>query len=144
MSKTIPKADAGTPEDKERIRRVVESRQLVGASNDTKWGIFLDRMRSRDWKPSYRYKCVDGPIRGWDVEWWHHLPLPMMSVEWFDISMIQETSQGLLLPPKITNHRDWILAILDEARLCYEVHGEIVRIFGYLPKNYDGLDESAI
>src|ERR1041384_3776707 len=143
MSKTFPSAKAGTPEIKERIRRIVESRQLVGTANNTKWGILLDRMRLREgWKPSYRYKCVDGPISDWDVEWWCHLPFPFMSVEWFDIAMLQETSRGLLVPPAVTDHRDWILAILDEARLCYEVRGEIVRIFGYLPKNYDGLNEA--
>lgn len=145
MIKTFPKADSGAPEEKERIRRAVESRQLIGAANDTKWQILLDRMRHRDgWKPSYRYKCVDGPICGWDVEWWYHLPLPMMSVEWFDISMVQTTSRGLLVPPAMTDHRAWILAILDEARLCYEVHGDIVRIFGYLPKNYDDLDRDTV
>ena len=87
------------------------------------------------------YQCVDGPASGWDVEWWYHLPLPMMSVEWFDISFVQSTWRGRLVPPEITDHRDWILAILDGARFCYEVHGDIIRIFGYLPKNFDYLEE---
>ena len=144
MSRTSPAPDAGTPDEKRKVRAVVEQRQLVGAANDAKWGVLLDKMREREgWIPSYRWKCVDGPAMGWDVEWWYHLPLPMMSVEWFDIGLVQESSNGRLLPPKVTDHRDWILRVLDEAQLCYEVRGDIVRVFGYLPKRYDGMDDAS-
>jgi len=99
MSRTSPALDAGTPDEKPKIRVAVEQRRLVGAANDLKWGVLLDRMRERDGlRPSNRWKCVEGP--------------------------------------------GWILAILDEARRCYELRGDVVRIFGYLPKNYDGLDDA--
>jgi hypothetical protein len=138
MSKTSPPPSAGTAKEKEQIRRVVEARQLIGAANDTKWAVLLDAIRSREgWRPSYRYKCVDGPVSGWDVEWWYHLPFPMMSVEWFDISLVQETPRGRLIRPAVTDHREWILALLQQTGFCYEVGQDIVRIFGYLPKNYD-------
>lgn len=119
---------------------MVEQRQLTGAANNTKWGKLLDAMRSRrGWTPQYRYKCVDGGPSQWDSEWWYHVPIPMVSVEWLDIGLIEWIHRGRLLDPEAIDHTEWILCTLDEARFCYEKHGEVVRIFGYLPKNLDGL-----
>lgn len=141
MSKTLPQPSTGTREAKERIRRVVSERGLVGAANDTKWGYLLDTMRRREeWRPSYRYKCVDGPVSPWGAEWWYNLPLPMMSVEWFDVCYIQETSRGMLRDPEVINHSDWITKILQDAGFCYDTACDIIRIHGYLPKSFDCLD----
>ena len=138
----VPPPEGGSVEEKEKIREVVSARGLVGAANDTKWRILLDRMRAREgWRPSYRFKTVAGVPSPWDVEWFHHLPFPMMSVEWFDIGLEQHASVGRLLPPVITDHSEWILAILAEARFSFEVRRGIVRIFGYLPKNYSDFPE---
>jgi hypothetical protein len=136
MTSDIPGPGAGSAAEKAKIRRVVEERGLVGAANDTQWSILINHMRTReDWRPSYRYKCVDGPPSSWDVEWFYHLPFPMMSVEWFDVGLTQENPRGRLFKPSITDHRAWILNVLNEARLSYEVHGDIARIFGYLPRD---------
>ena len=141
MADTSPQPNVGTDDDKDRIRRVISERGLTGAANDVKWERLLDAMRQRDgWRPSYRYKCVDGPPSGWDVEWWYHLPFPMMSVEWFDICYFQEIRRGALLEPEIIDHSDWIAQILHDAKFCYDFVGDIVRIHGYLPKSFDGLD----
>ena len=127
--------------EKSKIRAVVSSRRLSGCANDVKWSKLLDAMRQRDgWTPSYRFKRIDGPPAGWDVEWWHHLPFPMMSVEWFDIAYFQEIGTGKLTEPEIIDHSDWIVRILDDAKFCYDVIGNVIRIFGYLPKSFDGLD----
>ncbi len=141
MSDTSPPANFGTSEEKDRIRRVVSERGLTGAANDLKWGQLLDAMRQREgWRPTYRYKCVDGPPSQWDGEWWHHLPFPMMSVEWFDIRYRQAIRQGELLEPEVIDHSDWIEKILQDAGFCYDFVGNIVRIHGYLPKSFDELD----
>lgn len=141
MSRTSPQPNEGAGDERLRIKSVVERRGLVGAANDTKWGVLLDAMRMRDgWRPSWRYKPVDGRASEWDVEWWCHLPFPMMCVEWFDIVLVQEVHRGLLVKSDIIDHSDWIRPILlDDARFCYEVVGDIARIFGYLPKSLDGL-----
>ena len=100
MSETSPQPNVGTELEKSKIRAVVSDRGLSGCANDVKWGKLLDAMRLREgWKPSYRYKCVDGAPSGWDVEWWYHLPLPMMSVEWFDIAFSQQVQKGALIEP---------------------------------------------
>lgn len=141
MADTSPEPNVGTDDEKERIRSVISKRGLVGAANDVKWGRLLDAMRQRaGWRPSYRYKCVDGPPSGWDVEWWYHLPFPMMSVEWFDIGCHQIVHRGKLIDPQVVDHTNWIVKILQDAKFCYDVHGDIVRIFGYLPKSLDELN----
>ena len=68
------------------------------------------------------------------------MPFPMMSVEWFDICYWQENRRGALIEPEIIDQSNWILKILQDARFCYDVVGDIVRIHGYLPKSFDGLD----
>ena len=106
-----------------------------------KWGCLLDAIRQRDgWRPSYRYKCVDGPPSNWDTEWWHHLPFPMMSVEWFDICYFQEIRRGALIDQDVVNNSDWILKTLHDASFCFDVVGDVIRIHGYLPKSFDELD----
>jgi len=141
MSETSPSPNTGSDEEKDRLRRVITERGLAGAANDVKWGRLLDAMRQRNgWRPSYRYKRIDGEPSGWDAEWWHHLPFPMMSVEWLDICYFQEINRGALIEPEIIDHSDWIAKILHDARFRYDFLGDIVRIHGYLPMSFDDLD----
>lgn len=136
MAQTSPQPDFGTENEKDRIRRVISERGLVGAANDEKWGRLLDKMRQRKgWRPSYRFKCVDGPPSGWDTEWWYHLPFPMLSVEWLDIACHQIVHRGMLLNPTVVDHTEWIVCFLRDTQFCFELSGDLVRIFGYLPKS---------
>ncbi len=143
MSETSPQPNAGSDEEKEKIRHTIAMLGLTGAANDVKWGRLIDAMRTRDdWTPSYRFNCVDSDyVSPWDVEWWYHLPFPMVSVRWFDIGCWQEVGRGRLLEPEIIDHSDWILPLLDEIGFCYDMVGEIVRLHGYLPKSFDGLED---
>jgi hypothetical protein len=65
----------------------------------------------------------------------------MMSVEWLDIGLVQETRRGALLRPELIDHRTWNLPLLEEIGFEYDVVGEIVRVFGYLPKSFEGLED---
>ena len=134
--KTTPAPNAGSAEEIAKDRDLIAKRGLTGAANNTKWSILLDAMRSRnEWIPSYRYGVINGYISDWDVEWWYHVPLPMLCVEWFDIGLIQVVNNGLLIDPEIIDHSSWIIPLLDSARFDYEISDDIVRIFGYLPRN---------
>lgn len=138
MARTFPLASTGSEEEKSRVRRVIQQRGLSGAANDSKWAVLLDAMRTREgWTPSYRWKCVDGPISAWETEWHYHLPFPMMSVEWFDMGTRQEINCGMLLAPESIDHSPWIVEILKRAKFEYEHVGDMIRIFGYLPKSYE-------
>ena len=102
MDASLPTAkSARSPDERAKLKRVIEERGLCGLANDTKWDEFISGMRARqDWRPSYRYKCIDGPPSSWDVEWFYHLPFPLVSVEWLDVGFLQETREHRL-PPQI-------------------------------------------
>jgi hypothetical protein len=48
--------------------------------------------------------------------------------------------RGTLIAPEVVDRSDWIAKILHDARFCYEFSGDVVRIHGWLPKSFDGLD----
>jgi hypothetical protein len=81
---------------------------------------------------------VTGDISGWDVEWFYHLPFPFAIVEWFDIGLQQNVRpKGRLLPPTTINHTDEISRVVKEIGFEFEVRGDVLRIWGYLPKSYE-------
>lgn len=143
VSANLPNAkSAASPEERSKLRRVVAARGLSGLANDTKWDEFISAIRAReDWRPSYRYKCIDGLPSGWDVEWFYHLPFPLMSVEWLDVSFEQSKKIGMLVPPLVTDHSNWIEELLNRVGLEYQKSTAMIRIFGYSPKSFDLFDK---
>jgi hypothetical protein len=143
MNRSLPNAKSSSyPAERESIRLAVATQNLCGLANDTKWDEFISAMRARsDWRPRYRWKCVDGVPSRWDVEWIHHLPLPMISVEWFDLLYLQETREKRL-PPRlhITDHSIWIEPLLKSIGLEYQKGQTMIRIFGYSPKSLELFD----
>jgi hypothetical protein len=140
MDNSLPGAkSAHSPDERENLKRVVGSRNLCGLANDTKWNEFITAMRSRQgWRPRYRFKCIDGPPSSWDREWFYHLPFPMISVEWLDLEYFQETTIHRL-PPRVevTDHSEWLVELLKRIGLDFQKGREVIRIFGYSPKNLD-------
>ncbi len=51
-----------------------------------------------------------------------------------DIGLVQEIHRGRLLSPERIDHGDWILPKLAEIGFDFERRGDIVRIWGYLPR----------
>ena len=142
---TLPNAkSARTPGEREKVKRTIERRGLGGLANDTKWDEFISGMRTifdmdaHGWRPSYRFKCVDGVPSGWDVEWSYHLPFPMISVEWFDIAFQQEIRDKRLPPNiEIIDHAPRIAELLRGIGLEFETGATMIRIFGYAPKSLE-------
>ncbi len=129
-----PLADAGSREQKEKARSLVLRRGLVSAANDTKWNELITFMRRRpDWRPGWRYKWVNGHVSDWDVEWWWHLPFPFVGVEWFDMGLHDRTGN---------DQSSWLLDKLKEIGFEFEVAGDVVRVFGYLPKSLEDFPPS--
>jgi hypothetical protein len=130
---------ARSPDEREKLRRVIAERALCGLANDTKWDEFIGAMRARtEWRPSYRYKCIDGPPSGWDVEWFYHLPFPLLSVEWLDIAHLQEVREHRL-PPRVSviDHSAWLVPLLQQVGLDIRVGSNMVRVFGYSPRSLE-------
>ena len=144
MNDSVPTAkSASSPDDRAKLRRVIAERGLCGLANDTKWDEFILAMRRREtWTPRYRCKCVDGPVSSWDGEWFYHLPFPLISVEWLDITFLEETREHRL-PPRIhvTDHSPWLEELLLQVGLDYQKGRTMIRIFGYSPKSLEAFDQ---
>jgi hypothetical protein len=144
MDGTLPNAkSARTLREREQVLRIVAERGLGGLANDTKWDELIAAIRARKaWRPSYRFKCVDGPPSRWDVEWFYHLPFPMVAVEWLDIAYLQEVREHRL-PPLVhtVDHSLWIEPLLATIGLDYRKGTTMVRIFGYCPRNLELFDQ---
>jgi hypothetical protein len=133
MSK-YPMADAiPAGVDMEKIRRVIQRKSLGGLANTTKWNELITAVRAREAsRPSYRAKSVEGYVSGWDVEWFYHLPFPFVGVEWFDISLSSD-DDGRINP-------DWIVELVNSIGFEFEVGKDVLRIWGYAPKNYEDFE----
>jgi hypothetical protein len=134
---------ARSPEECKKLRRIVVERNLCGLANDTKWDEFIEALRARaEWRPSYRYKCIDGPPSGWDVEWFYHLPFPLVSVEWLDVGYLQEVREERL-PPRVNtiDHSAWLVSLLERIGLDHRVGERMIRVFGYCPRSLDLFDQ---
>ena len=143
MSSSIPTAGSlSSPEDCDRLRRVVQQRGLCGLANDTKWDELIDAMRAREgWKPKFRCKCIDSTPSYWDGEWFYHLPFPLLSLEWLDIEFIERTHRGRLIAPVFTDHSAWLEELLVRVGFEYQKGSALIRIFGYSPKSSDLFDQ---
>ncbi len=146
MEFTRPLADAVPVHEQgdviARTRRLIVERGLCGLANNTKWNRLITAMRERGGRtPSYRLKCIDGPPSGWDGEWWYHLPLPFITVEWLDIQFQQEIRCGRLVAAEITDNSGWIGTLLDEIGFDYRRGKDFFRVFGYSPRNMDQFGE---
>lgn len=144
MNTNLPSAkSARDPNEREKLHRLIANHGLCGLANDTKWDELIEAMRKREiWRPSYRYKCIDGVPTGWDVEWFYHLPFPMISVEWFDIGHRQEVLEHRL-PSKIStvDHSEWVVPLLKQIGLDFRVGINMIRIFGYCPRSEELFDQ---
>lgn len=126
-AKTVPSSL-----DEEKLNKKLSESNLTGLSNNIKWDKLISYMRDKkDWKPSYRSKLIEGYISDWDVEWSYHLPFPFKGVLWFDISCTSETE----------DHSKEFIDLVERINFDYIHENQIVRIFGYSPKDYEKLNE---
>jgi len=143
MNKKLPNAkSARLSTERAKIRRVVARRGLAGLANDTKWDKLIDAVRAHEgWRPSYRYKCVDGPPSSWNVEWFHHLPFPLISVEWLDIAYHGEQRPRGAARAALVDHSSWIEDALRRAGLDYRKGKAMFRVHGYSPRSDELFDD---
>jgi hypothetical protein len=136
----LPTAGTGSNEvTRKKIAEAVAARNLGAVSNNTRWDELINHFRCLpEWRPSYRSKSVMGHISEWDVEWFYHLPFPFASVEWFDIGLWEPIpAKGRLLAPSKIDHTVEISKVVRQIGFEFEVRGDILRIWGYMPKSYD-------
>jgi hypothetical protein len=121
-----------------KLRKMAASLSLVSLANDTKWNELITLMRDMQdtgWSPDFRVQCIDSDyISGWDGEWWHHLPFPMISTLWMDLRCIEVISKARLLSDEVIDHTSRISKLLTKIGLDYEIGSEAIRIYGYGPR----------
>ena len=129
-----PPANAAHDGEIAKLRRLVARLNLTGLANDTKWDELLTAMRSKTvWVPRFRYRCIDSDfVSPWDGEWWHHVPMPMISVAWMDLQHFEFDRR---LPPRRIDHGVELCGLLDRIGLDYTVGEHAIRIFGYAPRD---------
>lgn len=134
-----PMADACPKGVKERdIRAQAASRGLVGAANNTKWNELISYFRSMSgWRPSYRWKTVDGYVSAWDVEWFYHLPFPFKGVQWLDIGLRQHVAADECGQLEAWDIGERIVSEIHKIGFEFETRDEVVRVWGYLPRCYE-------
>ena len=136
----LPRAGAGHDDaTRKRITAAVSATNLARASNNTRWDELINYFRTQTgWRPSFRSKSVTGYSSGWDAEWFYHLPFPFASVEWFDIGLHESVpALGRLLEPSIIDHTKEISNVVQAIGFEFEVRGDVLRIWGYLPRSYE-------
>lgn len=136
---TLPMANA-VPKgmNEERLNKLIMESNLTGLANNTKWNELINYIRKKDgWRPAWRSKSINGYISEWDVEWEYHLPFPFKLVLWFDIGCYEEEYKPKLLDKEITDHSNELINVIESIGFEYEKNNDIIRIFGYGPKDYD-------
>jgi hypothetical protein len=146
MKSSLPTSkSAQSPDERGRLRQIVQQRQLCGLANDTKWDELIFGMRAKEdqgnWTPDFRSKRIDGNPSQWGGEWFYDLPFPLISIEWLDLYFIQKTYRGRLLAPEITNHSNWVEEMIQQIGFEYIKGSHMLRIFGYSPKSLELFDE---
>ncbi|MGL6213593.1 DUF6678 family protein [Billgrantia desiderata] len=117
--------------NEERLDKEIARAGLVGAANNTKWNELIAIIRNEGLRPSYRSKWINGYVSEWDVEWCYHLPFPFKGVMWLDISTNVNGED-------LTSH---YVAVVDSIGLDYQEGASIVRVFGYLPRDTEGIND---
>ena len=117
--------------DQERLNKTIARAGLVGAANNTKWDELITFIRNEDLRPSYRSKWINGYVFKWDAEWHYHLPFPFKGVMWLDISTNVNGED-------LTEH---YVAVIDSIGFDYHVGSGSVRVFGYLPRDTEGISD---
>ena len=134
VNKSLPTASS-VPGGKSfgELDRILASGRFGGLANNTKWDELIDEIRSwESWRPSYRTKCINGYVAGWDVEWFYHLPFPFKYTLWFDIGCHQKTDDGHSL-----DRTSDLVLLVTKIGFEFEVRGDVLRIFSYTPKDYE-------
>jgi hypothetical protein len=128
-------------EERLRTQKNVKQRGLCGLANDTKWTELFHEIQSLDDEaPSYRFKLIGEPASRWDMDWSYHLPEVLASIEWLDVCLTKPLKSGNLLPAVRHSYDHQILQMIDRVGFDHSVGKQMVRLFGYSPKDWELFD----
>ncbi|PAS96292.1 MAG: hypothetical protein BSR46_15670 [Candidatus Dactylopiibacterium carminicum] len=128
------------------MKKVASERRLGGLANDTKWDELILWVRAQtDYRPEHRFKRIDSAhVSNWDSEWHFHLPYPLSSIEWLEISFLRIKHRATLVPHITEDHSALIESVLQTIGLDYVKGRSAFRIFGYAPRNLHDFETASI
>ncbi|MHA3050323.1 MULTISPECIES: DUF6678 family protein [Acinetobacter] len=136
MSNPYSIAHYGINDERKSITLALQNGQWSSIANNTKWTELISAIRNDDWHPSYRFCWISNRfISSWDAEWHHHLPYPFAGVLWFDMSTLEHQIEKPWGHKKIIDHSTRLINLLLKIGLEHEKRGDVIRIWGYLPKD---------
>ena len=127
----------GIEDERKNIDQAIAQQQWVGAANNTKWSELVKAIQDfKDWRPSYR-SCwqTNRFISHWDSEWFAHLPYPFAGVLWLDLGTLEQQLDKPSGQQKTIDHSTQLTDLLANIGLEFEQREDIIRIWGYLPKD---------
>ena len=127
----------GIADERKSIDQAVAKNQWVGAANNTKWSELVKAIQDfENWRPRYR-TCwlTNGFISHWDAEWFEHLPYPLAGVLWLDLNTTERQLDKSSGQQKIIDHSLQLKDLLTNIGLEFEQKQDVIRIWGYLPKD---------
>ncbi len=134
---------------KERVRKIVENRNLCSYMNDTKWNeLRMDMMNEMPFQPSYILKFVfdDEPIENASfynnekcmTDWYSVFAMDgqyfngSFAVEWIKIRPRCLKHRGQLVEPEVVDAEDIFVEILKKYSISYECEEDgVYCIYGY-------------
>lgn len=130
---------------KQRVSKIVKSRNLSSVMNDTKWLELQQNIETLPFPPAYNEKLIvkekaaftfkvfkDPPkYQGdWSSFWEEGLPI-FFTIEWLEIRATQQIHQGRLVPPKIIDATKALVQLLNKLNIPFEQESDIITIYGY-------------
>ena len=126
-------------DSREKLFRVIQERQLVSYSNNTRWDQFLNvalklplRFRMKwvfDAEPA-SWGLLIIPTQGY-VEGGTLGPITYREIEWLEIDSVERRCRGTLVSDLEIDHSEKVESVLTAHRMTFSVESKVYRVFGY-------------
>ncbi|MES9684718.1 DUF6678 family protein [Gottfriedia acidiceleris] len=129
-------------EEKEKLYKVLEKKQLCSVMNNTKWRQLKDAvLTTLPFVPPLQIKTVledtpnppnfdtDNDIYG-SGDWLDGVP--RLLIEWIRVRPKRLESMGLIIPPKVIDISKEFLEILHKYKIPYKIDNNTIYIYGYI------------
>lgn len=119
----------------DEVFKYISDHQLDSIMNNTKWKKLVKEINADpNYRPSVNIKYIfDRENNGkFSPVWWEEVERDGYKlIEWIEINPIKEERIGALVPPKVTDHTDFVKSAIEKHGIPYEVNGKVFKIWGY-------------
>lgn len=128
---------------REKLQRLIEERQLVGYTNDTRWReLFaeLDKQGLRSCLSSRLKWLFQEELTAWSfwnipvagyIEYGDLGPIAFREIEWLEIDAVEHRRVGALIPDRDKDRSGVLEEVCKQCRVALSVNDTVFRIWGY-------------